>query len=299
VPKPALTRACLAFILSLAVTAPGTAQDQTESQVVVVGKRNLDQEITDFVTALTPPSGPGQLSRFESEICPGAGGFDPQIRAALVERMRRVARAVDLRVGGPKCLPNTLLLATRDKRVLIETLARRHPAFLDGLSKSEIRRLAESPGPAAAWQILGRPRNADGMELAPEDYGGASGVYINRTTRPPSRITQAARRPTFAAVVVIETAALEGLSVTQVADYATMRTLLRADPGKVADSTTPTILRAIETPMGSAAPVSLTRWDMGLLRAYYQTRPELRANAQRSEIRRDLGEALAADKPGK
>lgn len=299
-PNPALLCAYLTAMLSLAVPAPGFSQDQPESQIVVTGKRNLDQEITDFVAALTPTSSPNQLSRFESEICPGAGGFEPPQRAALVERMRRVARALDLRLGASDCLPNTMLLVTHDKRVLIETLARRHPAFLAGLSRSEVRRLTQSAGPAAAWQIQGPPRNADGVELASEDFGGVSGsVYVNRTTRPSSRITRAGRRPTFAAVVVIESAALEGLSITQVADYATMRTLLRADPGKLADSTTPSILRAIEAPMGSEVPRSLTRWDMGLLRAYYQSRPDLRANAQRSEIRRDLGKALGADKTAK
>ena len=53
----------------------------------------------------------------------------------------------------------------------------------------------------------------------------------------------------------------------------------------------------IEAPMGSEVPLSLTSWDMGLLRAYYQSRPELRANAQRSEIRRGLGKTLTTDKP--
>jgi hypothetical protein len=296
-PKARLSISCLGAIVFFGAAASAPAQERSDSQVVVTGRRDLDQEVSDFVAALTPRSKSGQLSRFEDEVCPGALGFDPDVRAAIVERMRRVASAAGVRIGAKSCLPNALLLATRDKKALIETLASRYPAFLVGLSTSEVRRLAESPGPAAAWQILGQPRSADGIELPIDDSGSGRAVSINRTSRQPSRITHGGRRATAGAVVVIEHAGMDGLSVAQVADYATMRTLLRADPVKLATSKAPSILHAVEAPMGSEVPLSLTRWDMGVLRAQYRTRPDLHATAQRSAIRRDLGETLVSDRP--
>lgn len=280
-----------AFILVLAPAA--AAQEQpADAQIVVTGTRDLDREVADFVAALTPATGKGQLSRFETEICPAAAGLLPAQKAALVERMRRVAKAAELGVGGAKCRPNVLVLATRDKRALIETLAARHPEYLRGLSKSEIKRLVATPGPAAAWHLAGPPRTADGFELP---WDGGMGTYVNRTTRTGSRIVMPVRPQTAAAVVVIETKALAGLTTTQVADYAAMRTLLRADPAALGDSAAPTILKVLEAPMGSEVPMTLTRWDLGALHAAYDSPLNLRAAAERSAIRKRLTDTLGKE----
>jgi hypothetical protein len=288
---PVLHR-CLLAAAAFALAPAAAAQEeapQPDSPIVVTGTRDLDREVADFVAALTPVAGQGQLARFEATICPAASGFAPAQKLAVIERIRRVAKAAKLGLGGPKCRANLVVLVTQDKKVLIETLARRHPQYLSGLSNSEIKRLARSPGPAAAWHLAGPPRNADGAELISDN---GAGVYVNRTTRSQSRITQAVRPQTAAAVVVIESRALAGLTTIQVADYAAMRTLLRADPNALGTSAAPTILKVLDAPMGSEVPMTLTRWDLGMLHAYYDSPLNLRAASQRSAIRKQLGESV-------
>jgi hypothetical protein len=274
---------------AFASAGPALAQDapQTgaESNIVVTGAPDREEEIRDFVGALTrtPRS---QLSRFDGQICPAVFGLSGPLREGVLNRMRRVTRAVGLRVAPARCTPNLLLMVTRDKRALIETLARRYPAFFGEDRASRPSRILSEPGPAAAWHAEAQV-NADGRALDME-----GGFYVNRTTRQATR-AQAAARPTFvAAAVVVEREALIGLSTTQLADYALMRALARTDPHALPASSPPTILKVLEAPAESEVPTTLTRWDLGFLRGLYASQANLHAGAQRGEIRRSVGAEL-------
>lgn len=284
----------LVFVSSaLLVAAAATAVQQTtspdNSEIIVTGMGEVDREIRAFVDALTIAPVGGQISRFEARpVCPLAVGLSPAQREAVVARMRRVAEAAGIAVGGAACTPNVLVIAAPDKRALIEGLEREHPYILGDLSDRDIRRLADSPGPAAAWQLQGPPVNADGVELSTQD-----GAYTNRSIWARSPRIRAPARPQFAAsVVVVERSALVGLTTTQLADYAAMRAFAQTDPSQLADSAAPTILKVLEASMDSAVPITLTEWDLGFLRALYRGTDNLYAAAQRSEIRRRLGEEL-------
>lgn len=281
----------------LAAAGPALAQDPpqtgTEADVVVTGAREREQEIRDFVGALTPAPMTGQLARFENAICPAVFGLSGPLRTAVVNRMRRVSAAVGLRVARGTCRPNLLLMVTRDKRALISTLAQRYPHFFGDEPADRPSRIAQEPGPAAAWHAR-FVVNADGQLLPMQ-----GGFHVNRTTRRASRIA-APTRPVFvAAAVVVERDALPGLSTTQLADYVLMRALARTDPQQLAASGPPTILGVLGAPMGSEVPVTLTRWDIGFLRGLYGSRANLRAPAQRGEIRRRLEVELRRGDPSR
>lgn len=265
-------------------------QEGGGSEIVVTGTRELEGQIRDFVAALTGGQYGTQLSRFERAICPMAIGLPEAQRTFVAHRMRQVAEAGGIAVGREQCTPNVLVVVTRDKRAFIEALQRQHSYYFGELSRREVRRLAELPGPAVAWQVQGSPVNAAGQELNRE---GATGLYVNRTTTSPSRITAAARPQFAAAMVIVEAGALVGLSTTQLADYAAMRAYARVDPTRLAATQAPTILTVLEAPMGSAVPLTLTRWDLGFLRGLYESPPNLTAAADRSAIRRTVEDELA------
>lgn len=273
----------------VATLPPARAQEETDAPIVVTGERTSDEQIDAFVKALTPTPAGGQIARFETHICPAALGLPPQQRAAVEARIRLVADAVGLRVAGPKCAANVVVMVTRDKKALLDTLAKKYPALLGDLSSAERKRIREEPGPVAAWQAEA-VINADGQRLSDED-----GVAVNHTTRVASRITAAAR-PTFAAAaVVVELAALDGLTPTQLADYAVMRSFARTEPAKLAAAAPSTILRVIDAPAGTEVPITLTEWDFGFLRGLYAAPKNLSASAQRSEIGRTLERQLDGD----
>jgi hypothetical protein len=118
------------------------------------------------------------------------------------------------------------------------------------------------------------------------------GFSVNRTTRRASRIVAPVRAVLLAAAVVVERDALDGLSTTQLADYALMRALGRVDPHRLTGASPSTILRVLEAPMGSELPGSLTRWDLGFLRGLYGSQANLYAPAHRGEISRRVAAEL-------
>lgn len=278
----------------LASPAATVAHDQPKTadgpEIVVTAPRLIEEEVRDFVGALTQAPANSQLSRFETRaICPAVLGMPVAMREAVVSRMRRVAISAGVPVANAKCAANVIVIVAPDKKIFIEALARRYPHYLGALTAKQVRRIAEEPGPAAAWQLAGPQLNADGVEMP---FDRDSGGYVNRTTRPVSRMTAGARPQFAAAVVVVESAALNGLTTIQLADYAAMRAFARADPSRLKDSTAPTIVKVLDAPMGSAVPVTLTSWDMGFLRALYASPVNVNAPAQRSAIRRTLKKGL-------
>lgn len=279
---PSLTAALLALFTG-AAAMPAAAQDaQTASEddtIIVSGQADTEEQVRSFVGALTQvaPRG-GQITRFETTICPLAVGLSDSNRAAVESRIRRVAAAVGMKVAGSKCVPNMLLIVTPDKPALLDALVLKHPHLFGDRSSAEIRRIVREPGPAAAWQVQDL-LDGDGVPVARE-----RGVPTNRTTRPESRITTSGRYYFLAAAVVVESSALEGLSATQLADYAAMRAFARIDPAKLDATSAPTILRILGAPRGTALPITLTEWDYGFLKGLYASQPNLRGAAQRSEI---------------
>jgi hypothetical protein len=262
------------------------AQDQSEQDVVVTGTLEREQAIRDFVGALTrdvPMT--GQLARFEDTICPGVYGLIGQARETVVNRMRQVAAYVGLRLGGENCRPNVLLMVTRDKRAFLQRLANRYPQFFDD-EQNSARRVLAQPGPVSAWHAT-ISLGANGQPLSTQ-----GGFGVNRTMGSQGRIAASARPAFTAAAVVVESGALTGLSTIQLADYALMRGLARTDPHQLTADSPPSILTAIEAPMGSAVPITITRWDLGFLRGLYGGQANLRAPQQRGDIQRQVSTEL-------
>lgn len=279
--------AALAFpVAAAAQNAPPPADSQT---IVVTGTRTTESEIADFVDAFTVAPVGGQLSRFEWAVCPLAVGLLPEQKRAVAERIRAVARAAGIRVAGSKCVPNVLVIVTPDRKALLAALDRLHPEYFEGLSGDERRALRDSPDRAVAWHLRGEEINADGAEIR---HDGQLDINMNQTSRPATRIGFAARPQFAAAIMVVENRALDGITTTQLADYAAMRTLIRTDPRRLGKSAAPTILKALDAPMGTPVPVTLTRWDLGVLRALYASNPIVSARSQRSEMRGRLRKEL-------
>lgn len=282
-------------LTALALSAPAAQATAPDDDNPIVVTATAEQELKDFVDALTPKSGQqGQLARFERSVCPLAAGVSATQKEAIGKRMRDVAKAAGLKAGGADCSPNVLVLIVNDKKATIEKLAKQYPDVSGDLTSKQWRELLNSTAPAVAWHLKGPPINADGHELGET----AGGFYINRTGRAGSRITSATHPQFSAAVVVIDSSALQGLTTTQVADYAAMRGFLDIDPEKIEDSSIPTILTILSAPDNAEIPVTLTNWDLEALRGYYSANRNVSVTAQRSEIRDSVQQkAAGGDKP--
>jgi hypothetical protein len=280
---------------ALLAATPAPAQDrqpepEASPDVVVTGQRPREEQVRDFVKALTPPSSTGSIPRFIDEVCPVAVGLAPAPGERVAARLREVARAIGLPVAGAKCQPNAFVIVTRDKRAFIETLAARKATSFGVMTHQQIRRLARSKGPAAAWHLTG-PVDESGAPLLYDEYMGA---YRNDSISGASRIRTSGGRGFDATAVVVETGALEGLTATQLADYAAMRLFAKVNPARLPTPGPRTILTVLEAPMGTPVPVTLTEWDLGFLRGLYGSSTGLYVNAQRSEIVREVSKTVGA-----
>ncbi|WP_428632056.1 hypothetical protein [Sphingopyxis sp.] len=277
------------FAIAL-ITSPAAAQD--DAPIVVIGQRDVEQQIESFVGALTPASPRGQIARFETAVCPGAFGMADAQRAAVRDRIRAVAKGIGLDVAAPDCKPNLVVVVAADKPAFLKALGKKHYYMFGDRTPTQVRKIIAEPGPATAWQIQ-TTVNGDGRPISNE-----GDTPINRSTRSPSRITAAARPAFMAAVVVIESGALEGLSTTQLADYAAMRAFARIDPARIDASGPATILRVLDAAADSEVPITLTQWDFGFLKGLYSSPNNLYAPSQRSEIGRAMEQELESGDGG-
>lgn len=295
------------LLASLALCAPTIAAAQApapSTTIVVEGVKDRAKRISNFVKDLTPSNQSyNQLSRWELPVCPAVFGLTPQQRAFVVDRMRSIAAAADVPLAKPGCDPNVIVIVTSNKAALLAGLEKRHADYFPGdWSNRKIHELEQDAYPVAGWQFEGL-LSTDGLRLAdstsafdPVDPAGLVAATIP-TTAPASRLRPPGRRDVTTAILIVQANALTGLTETQFADYAAMRTFVRTDPREVRASPSDTILKVLDAPMGTAVPLSLTNFDLSFLKAFYASGTESYAGAQRSDItwrmRRDLDRQAA------
>ena len=130
-----------------------------------------------------------------------------------------------------------------------------------------------------AWQIKNLlSANGTVLKKTPLD-----GFTINKGMGSGSRV-RAGTMPQFvASMVVVERAAVTGLTITLVADFATMRAFADTDPERAAGLGAPTILTILDKGDDEPLPVTLIHWDFGSLNSLYATSKDYYASYQRGE----------------
>ena len=142
-------------------------------------------------------------------------------------------------------------------------------------------------GPARAWNVTAL-RTRFGEPVAPGMIGGRTSfapVPVIKVPSSDSHIFLATRLDMVSSVVVIDIAAIDGMPVAQIADYAAMRALANTRPVS-ADAAAPTILSLFD-PDGVRAP-ELTDFDLAYLRSLYDAGGNLPAVVKIGGVTRQL-----------
>src|SRR5215212_6012132 len=162
----------LALTAAVSSAAPPSAQlpIADSSPIVVQGTRDPKRLASDYLDKVVPPTFDAELGRFEEPICAGVIGLPEQLKSEVLTRIRTVAAATGMRVGGPQCAPNLLIVIMDDKKTMIEGMRRHKQAYLYGLGGDRIRQLENAATPAVAWQISD-VIGADGMPLRVDGDG--------------------------------------------------------------------------------------------------------------------------------
>jgi hypothetical protein len=212
------------------------------------------------------------LARFADPICPGVVGMKVEVAEAIVGRIRENAEALGLPLSDPaSCEPNVIATFVADgKDYLARLRARQGWMFVD-MDESERESLFETNGPVRAWTRT-VVRSRDGMQVGRRE--GLAQLPETTMWSAHSKIYVATRRDYLAAMVLVDRAAADGLSVFQLADYVTMRALGGEAFREVAPEGR-TILALFDGAEG--APRQMTAADRIYLTTLYEAIPNLPA----------------------
>jgi hypothetical protein len=212
------------------------------------------------------------LARFQDPLCPGIIGVARDSAETMVGLIRRNAADLGLRLADPQtCEANLIVAVMDDPDAYLESLRKRKSWLFDFMGKAEREALFDTPGPARTWTRVST-FSRDGLPVYPSQS----------LTDPPLTTMEAAhsliyvptRRDIVSSMVLIDKRAVQGLSVGQVAAYATMRGLSGNQADKL-EAPGETILDLFGEGPRQAG---LTRSDELFLQTLYSSMPNVPAS---------------------
>lgn len=250
------------------------------------------REMREFTReVIRPPRMNQPVAKFFYPVCVAVLGLAPEDAEVVAARIRENADA--LGVGAerePGCVP-TVRVAFMGPTAgpAAKWLGMDSPQLAHLASYQRERVLAET-GPVRAWNRIA-VRYATGQAFRPQ-LGDQLRFPTFTEIEPLSRTDPIVTTEITGAAVLIAREAADGLTLGQLADYATMRALLGtgSPEGRVP---APTILTLFDDP---APPEGLTEFDRALVRELY----DVSRNAKPRRVYNDIARAaVAAERSGR
>ena len=265
-----------------AQSAPQAVPPPVDETIVVTGKQQKAPSGNEVFDEAREISGVGRyeayvvaLARFWAPVCPGVTGLRADYTQAMVKRMRGTVARLKVPLAPPGCSPNLVVAFEEDGRLLLADLEHRRPDIFSLVSQSEQAEMLADKAPVRVWNNIATRWTGAG---APPEKGVKPSVWgqLNRNMMPYSY-------DILGALVVFDRSAAEGLTLAQLADYATMRGLSHARAPTGAQPMA-TILSLFE--QGDNGPGELTEFDIAYLRSLYWWRPDASAASKLVDIQR-------------
>lgn len=214
------------------------------------------------------------LPRFEAPICPRVLGLDDDYAAGITRRIRRNLARLNLPAAKKDCISNLLVLFVDDGRGFLADLVKRHEPTFQWVAANERAELLDEQDPVRVWSVIQKRWTGNGQppDGWPDERPSVWG-QLDRTSMPEAN-------DIACAFVIFERDRTVGLTLTQVADYATMRGLTHTRPAS-GEASMSTILSLFEDI--NKRPPELTAFDIGYLRSLYA------GEANRSAVNKFLG----------
>ena len=290
----------------LCTTSAARAQEATGAEnavdgdvgpetIIVEGLRvkSLKKAIGGYVRGLTVMTSTDPLARYQpGAYCPAVVGLSDVLDNEIAGRMRRVAEAAGVKPAPLGCSTSALVFFVNDKQAFIKEFRRQQPAYFRD-PKGDLWSPPTERGPVASWQLT-QQFDPQGNALGRDPQ---TGIRIVASSQGGSRITSMITVAVAMSVVIIERKSLRGLSTTQIADYALMRSLTEFKPDSPGETKRFSVLGVMEAPMGTETPASLTPWDLAYIKARYDGDPRMYGNKQGATIRGSIKRALTGKKP--
>ena len=270
------------FALAFLLAAAGQAAQPTQGDEIVVtgvAPPPAPKAAQEFVRDVTQRSF-DQVPRYHGKVCPVIVGLQPDAASVVRERILETAKGVGAKADSdPRCLANLVVVVTESGLDFVNALRQTKPNWFRGLSPVEIRRIVKEPSPVRAWSVTSI-RNEDRNNVVTPAYGDSYTMRVSSAS--------ILKLPTLAeiegSIIVIDSPAVIGLSLPQIADYAAMRGLARTIPPR--SKGVNSILNLFE-PTATRQP-ELTRSDIIYLQALYSLKGTENAMQTHGRISREL-----------
>ena len=268
--KPASMSRFLVLMIALLASPAGAQTPPQSDEIVVQGTRESAMKALNAVRAITRGED-GSVPRFEQPVCPGVAGLSNRLAVGVVSQMRDTIAAAGIDLADQDCKANLTLIVSADGKRLIRGLIAKSPPMFGTMSAHDLAVLQSAAGPSWAWRVTD-PKRADGAPveaIVSIDFGPgepprpvAHGAYMARNVSL-GRLSAPLRRDAVLAFVVIDGAAIDGLTVQQIGDYAVLRGLA---PVRAEAPPYDSILAMFDS---SGKPTGLTDFDRAYLAGLY------------------------------
>lgn len=200
----------------------GAGRTSSADTVIVIGKRLSDRmRVQKLVEAITPDvSFDKPIARYTDPVCFAVGGLKTSQSREIADRLVADAERAGLRLARGQCTPNIVIVFVDDGPKEVEKIWKRRPQIFGSREIREVKSIMNEPGPAHAILSIA-VRSADGRAL--------SGKWLKIDGA--SQISLPIRYDILSSVLIIDRKATIGLTLTQLADYAAMRTLTNSRSG--------------------------------------------------------------------
>lgn len=301
----------LVALLAMAAPLPAQQSEKTRlsdfvsmrarepDDIVVTGRPtdSSNREVTRQARKISQVSGSvlhEPLAQMRKRICPGIIGLPQDMAEMIVGRIRYNAERIGMPAASEEaCDPNIVVAFVRDGKAEVAALVETQPQVFSRLPRAELQALLAEAGPVRAWSnTVVRSRHGDQLMGRTDNLVDIPMLNVGNSH---SHIFAAHRYDIDSAVILIDLAAIDGMLVSQIADYVTMRSFARTRPVS-GDTAADTILSLFD-PEG-AAPSGLTTFDLAYLKSLYDSYDSLRAIAPIAGTAKALRKAEAEERDG-
>jgi hypothetical protein len=226
------------------------------------------------------------MARFWAPLCPGVAGLQRDAAETMIDRIRANAARLKVHLAGAGCSPNLVVAFVDDGHSLLADLQRDRPQIFSLVSDEERSELLGREEPVRVWNNIAIRWTGAGRRPTDEKKASVWG-QLDRSSMPESP-------DIVSALVVFDRKAVVGMTLDQLADYATMRGLSRTRPASGGQPMA-TILSLFDN--GGGSPDALTSFDLGYLQSLYWWRPNSSAADRLLGVQKRAARAEAAGKP--
>ncbi len=278
-----LAKAIIGATLPALFAAPATAQsNETPAEgnsIVVIGEawEKEQEKIEDQSKALIRPTRTSApVARYFDSLCLTTWNISERFAKIIQQRIEANAEEAGVKLAEEGCAPNALVAIVKDVETDFARLKDEHGYVFGDLKKYQIARAERGASAVRSWNVVesrgrdGRPFQSIEIGIDGGTGGGQSAgrdVALNQQTSG-GRLNDTVRRDMIMSVVLFDIDALNGASLTQLSDFATMRLL--AQTYEAEEDSPPqfsTILSLFTDPIGT--PPGLSRFDKAMLQGLY------------------------------